>query len=251
MILCYVLTFLRDEVLYHAKLHPEQYSDTFSSEQIKRLHNSIIYVCQTAIDVLSDSDRFPEDWLFKYRWGKGKKDAPTSLPNGAKMTFLKVGGRTSCVVPSVQKKTGAVAADIDGQEKEESEEDEEDSKTKKKSAVKKTKAIAVNTKSPKPINGKGTKRKAKVVKEETEEEEDEEDEEEEEDEESEVEVKPKSRKKAKVVKKEEGSDGHEVLKESKPFKTTNPAIRTKAAPNAEDLPAPSDGRRRSGRNLRG
>jgi formamidopyrimidine-DNA glycosylase len=92
-------------------LHPEQYSNTFSDAQIKQLHDAIMYVCKTAIELLGDSDKFPEDWLMNHRWGKGKKDGGT-LPNGAKITFLKVGGRTSAVVPSVQKKTGAVAGDI-------------------------------------------------------------------------------------------------------------------------------------------
>jgi formamidopyrimidine-DNA glycosylase len=98
--------------LYNAKLHPEQYSDTFSSAQLKQLHKSILYVCQTAVDLLADSNKFPEEWLFKHRWGKGKKDSLATLPNGAKITFLTVGGRTSCVIPSVQKKTGAVAGDV-------------------------------------------------------------------------------------------------------------------------------------------
>jgi formamidopyrimidine-DNA glycosylase len=35
------------------------------------------------------------------------------LPTGEKITLLKVGGRTSAVVPSLQKKTGAVAGDVD------------------------------------------------------------------------------------------------------------------------------------------
>lgn len=110
-----------DEIMYHAKLHPEQYSNTFSSDQLKQLHTSIRYVCQTAVDLLSDSSKFPDDWLFKYRWGKGKKDKVMSLPNGQKIAFLKVGGRTSCVVPSVQKKTGVVAGDIKNREEEEGE----------------------------------------------------------------------------------------------------------------------------------
>ncbi|EDN99554.1 hypothetical protein SS1G_02408 [Sclerotinia sclerotiorum 1980 UF-70] len=101
-----------DEILYRARLHPEQYSNTFSSEEIKRLHASMMYICQTAVDLLADSSKFPDDWMFKHRWGKGKKDGPTALPNGEKITFLTVGGRTSCVVPSVQKKTGPVAGDI-------------------------------------------------------------------------------------------------------------------------------------------
>jgi formamidopyrimidine-DNA glycosylase len=107
-----LLMLFSDEILYHAKLHPEQYSDTFSSAQLKQLHTSIRYVCQTAVDLLGDSSKFPEEWLFNHRWNKGKKDAVTTLPNGAKIIHLTVGGRTSCVVPSVQKKTGAVAGDL-------------------------------------------------------------------------------------------------------------------------------------------
>ncbi|PQE19511.1 hypothetical protein CJF32_00007499 [Rutstroemia sp. NJR-2017a WRK4] len=101
-----------DEILYNSKLHPEQYSDTFNSAQIKKLHESMMYICQTAVDLLADSTKFPDDWLFKHRWGKGKKDAPAKLPSGEAITFLTVGGRTSCVVPSVQKKTGATAGDV-------------------------------------------------------------------------------------------------------------------------------------------
>jgi formamidopyrimidine-DNA glycosylase len=62
--------------------------------------------------VLAESEKFPEHWLFKHRWGKGKKNKPSALPNGEKIVFLTVGGRTSAVVPSVQKKTGPVAKDI-------------------------------------------------------------------------------------------------------------------------------------------
>lgn len=63
-----------------------------------------MHVCQTAVAGLADSEKFPKDWLFKYRWGKGKKDAITCLPNGAEISFITVGGRTSCIVPSIQKK---------------------------------------------------------------------------------------------------------------------------------------------------
>ncbi|OJD37675.1 formamidopyrimidine-dna glycosylase [Diplodia corticola] len=112
-----------DEVLYQAKIHPEQYSNTFSDAQIKQLHDALMYVCDLACETLAESDRFPEDWLMKHRWGKGKKDS-NKLPNGAKITFLKVGGRTSAVVPSVQKKTGAVAGDVGASEQEDDDGDE-------------------------------------------------------------------------------------------------------------------------------
>lgn len=168
--------------------HPEQYSDTFSSAQVKRLHASMMYVCQTAVDLLADSHKFPEEWLFKHRWGKGKKDAATTLPNGEKIIYITVGGRTSCIVPAIQKKTGATAEegklppgeDVSGekkpkaqasrkrkaspeQPKEESldEQDDSDQKITKKNAVKgkevKKKAGPKNTKSVSRATGRGKK----------------------------------------------------------------------------------------------
>ena len=118
----------RDEVLYNARIHPEQYSNTLSAAQVKQLHKSIQYVCGFAVDSLADSSKFPEEWLFKHRWGKGKKDSTSKLPNGAKIVFLTVGGRTSCVVPSIQKKTGPVAKDVDDAVVEDAEADVEEAK---------------------------------------------------------------------------------------------------------------------------
>ncbi|KAK7755088.1 hypothetical protein SLS62_002903 [Diatrype stigma] len=100
-----------DEIMYQAKLHPEQYCDDFDDSDIATLYNAVRYVCGTAVEKLGNSDEFPEDWLFKHRWGKGKKDAATTLPNGEKLTFITVGGRTSCVVPSIQKKRGRTTTD--------------------------------------------------------------------------------------------------------------------------------------------
>lgn len=94
-----------DEILYQAKIHPEQYTNTLTSEHLKQLHKSMSNVCQIAVDHLADSSKFPDHWLFNYRWGKGKKDAATTLPSGAKISFVTVGGRTSCIVPIVQVKT--------------------------------------------------------------------------------------------------------------------------------------------------
>ncbi|CAK4031555.1 related to formamidopyrimidine-DNA glycosylase [Lecanosticta acicola] len=135
-----------DEVLYQAKIHPEQYSNTFAQEEVKRLHDALIDVCTTACETLADSTKFPEKWLMKYRWGKGKKDSNV-LPNGEKIVHLKVGGRTSAIVPSVQKKTSGLSGDVDLKDDDEEEEE-------------------------KPA--KGRKRKAKAEEEEEEEEEGEE-----------------------------------------------------------------------------
>jgi formamidopyrimidine-DNA glycosylase len=116
--------------MYQAHLHPEQYSNTFNDEQIKRLHDAMMYVCDTAVAANGDSDEFPKDWLMKHRWGKGKKDG-SKLPNGDKITFLKVGGRTSAIVPSRQKKTAAVAGDVSEGAEEDDIDGEEEAKPKK------------------------------------------------------------------------------------------------------------------------
>lgn len=99
-----------DETLYQAQLHPEQYCDEFGDKEVARLFSMIRYVCQTAVDKLGDSDEFPEHWLFNHRWGKGAKGA--KLPNGEKLAFITVGGRTSCYAPAVQKKTGHIAPGV-------------------------------------------------------------------------------------------------------------------------------------------
>lgn len=107
--LCRNLLCLSDEILYHAEIHPEQYSNTLDDGQIRDLHSAINYVCSTSVDLLGDSDKFPEHWLFKHRWSKGKKNQSSVLPNGEKIEFVTVGGRTSAIVPSIQKKSGSAA----------------------------------------------------------------------------------------------------------------------------------------------
>jgi formamidopyrimidine-DNA glycosylase len=136
-----------DEILYQARLHPEQYSNTFSDEEIARLRESLLDVTGIACSTLADSTQFPENWLMKHRWDKGKK-ASNVLPNGEKIVHLTVSGRTSAIVPSVQKKTGNVAGDVKAEALESDDED---------------------TKKP----AKGRKRKAKVEKDEEEDEEEE------------------------------------------------------------------------------
>jgi len=57
-----------DEVLYHARIHPEQRCNTLSEEQIEALHGQISYVCTFAVKVNADDSKFPDNWLFKHRW---------------------------------------------------------------------------------------------------------------------------------------------------------------------------------------
>jgi hypothetical protein len=161
-----------DEIMYQARLHPEQYSNTFSDEQIKRLYDAMMYVCDTAVELLAESDRFPADWLMKYRWSKGKKEQ-SKLPTGEKITFLTVGGRTSAIVPSVQKKTAAVAGDVSGGTEEGTEETAKTEKSGKRKAnvVKEEEEEAEEVEAEAPAKPMPVRKKVvKVVREETDEE---------------------------------------------------------------------------------
>lgn len=212
-----------DEIMYNAKMHPEQYANTLNDAQIKQLHKSIHYICKTACDLLADSEKFPEDWLFKHRWGKGKKDATKRLPNGEKIMFLTVGGRTSAVIPSVQKKTGAVAKEMSEAE------DPEDEKPKGKGKGKAKKEPETNG-DTEPV-GKGKKRKVK----------------EEELVEEEVEKPAKAAKGSKKRVKQEGVEEKEAEPPVKAAKGSKKANKN----HLKDEAVPAGGRRRSARQSKG
>ena len=253
-----------DEIMYHAKMHPEQYANTLADNEVEKLYKSIEYVCGTAVDLLADSEKFPEDWLFKHRWGKGKKDAPKTMPNGEKIVFLTVGGRTSAVVPSVQKKTGAVAKEMSEAESDEDaakkskgkkrkaekiDEEEAEQKPAKKSAAKKTKkepemngtaveeaeqkparkAAAKKTKKESEVNGE----KAEVI--------------------HGIEVPKQSKARAKkvAVKEEPSAEVNGVEDKNSATKASSKKSKAAAQPVKESKPVVEGGRRRSTRNSRG
>ncbi|KAF1981215.1 TPR-like protein [Aulographum hederae CBS 113979] len=183
-----------DEVLYQAKIHPEQYCNTFNEVQVKQLHDSLIEITTTAVETLAESDKFPEKWMMRHRWDKGKKNGGV-LPNGMKMKFLTVGGRTSAIVPEVQKKTGAVLGDVDSGDSGEEEDGGKPAKGKNGKSGKSNGAAKKGKKSePKP---KVAKRGRKAKKEEDAEEEEEEDNEEQSEEPEEEQPPKKQRKTAK------------------------------------------------------
>jgi hypothetical protein len=233
--------------MYQARLHPEQYSNTFTDEQIKRLHDAIMYVCHTAVETLADSDKFPPDWLMKHRWGKGKKDAST-LPNGDKITFLKVGGRTSAIVPSVQKKTAAVAGDV----AEGAEDHEGGEEVKPKRGGKRKADVVKEEDEGNSAQPKRTRKKA--VKEETE---DEDEAEEEEEVAAPVAKKAKKvangrAKKGKKAQEDEIKTEDEDEEEAAPVaKNSKKAAKGRAKKAQEEVTSvDTTGRRRSGRNAK-
>ncbi|KAK8861728.1 hypothetical protein IAR55_002551 [Kwoniella newhampshirensis] len=121
-----------DEVLYQARIHPACPVPSLSEQNIEDLHHQLRAVPLTAVSVNADSKQFPEDWLFRWRWGKGVKQKKGSekakkvkveedeeggedikpagkkylgLPDGgpATIVFIEVGGRTTAVVEELQK----------------------------------------------------------------------------------------------------------------------------------------------------
>ena len=180
-----------------------------------------------AVETLADSSKFPKEWLFKYRWQKGKKGAELKLADGTKFVYLTVGGRTSAVVPTVQKKTGPVAKDVD----ENGEEVEPKKGGKKRKAAKKEEPDDDDQEAeskPTPKKGRGKQVSAKDEESEFGEKlldgQDQEDEDEDEEESKPVKKKQRSGKKGDVVK----------------------APKTKKAKSAALKDEP-DGRRKSGR----
>ncbi|XP_015573770.1 formamidopyrimidine-DNA glycosylase isoform X2 [Ricinus communis] len=92
---------IADEVLYQARIHPQQSASSFTKESCATLLKCIKEVIQYAVQVDAACNRFPLDWLFHYRWGK----KPGKV-NGKKIDFITSGGRTTAYVPELQKLSG-------------------------------------------------------------------------------------------------------------------------------------------------
>lgn len=57
-----------DEVLYHARVHPEQRCNALSGVQVESIWKWTSEVCRVAVEANADDEKFPEDWLFRHRW---------------------------------------------------------------------------------------------------------------------------------------------------------------------------------------
>ncbi|XP_021826674.1 formamidopyrimidine-DNA glycosylase isoform X2 [Prunus avium] len=77
-----------DEVLYQARIHPEQSAASLSKENYGNLHKSIKEVIEKSLEVGADSSQFPR----------------------RKIDFITVGSRTTAYVPELQKLSGQQAA---------------------------------------------------------------------------------------------------------------------------------------------
>ncbi len=92
-----------DEVLFQARLHPAASAASLSDHQVREMHRALNAVVREAVRCSADSKRFPTGWLFHYRWSKGRANG-AAVPGVGRIDFVQVGGRTSAVVSSVQRK---------------------------------------------------------------------------------------------------------------------------------------------------
>ena len=99
--LCGVGNWVADEVLYQTKMHPDQ--NYLTQDEAKSLLERLHIILDKAVHCLYNDQEFPEDWLFHYRWSKRKKTVVKDA-HGRSIVFVTSGGRTSAVVPSIQKK---------------------------------------------------------------------------------------------------------------------------------------------------
>eukprot|EP01083_Nonionella_stella_P084864 235010_1 len=109
---------IADEVCYQSGVHPGVYCHTLHHVQIKRIYESLQSITKYAVSVDADYDQFPSNWLFHYRWNKGKKakrkqkdddDRKDYTPLhtdcfGNEIVYEQIGGRTTAIVLELQSK---------------------------------------------------------------------------------------------------------------------------------------------------
>ncbi|OEU13462.1 hypothetical protein FRACYDRAFT_149688, partial [Fragilariopsis cylindrus CCMP1102] len=99
---CGVGNWVADEVLYQTNMHPDQ--NFLSEEQALLVLHRLHMILKQAVQCLSQDQEFPQEWLFHYRWSKrGSAKKTVTDAKGRSIIFVTSGGRTSAVVPSIQK----------------------------------------------------------------------------------------------------------------------------------------------------
>ncbi|CAK9226532.1 unnamed protein product [Sphagnum troendelagicum] len=126
-----------DEVLYQAKIHPEQPATILSTDDCKHLRAAIHEVVEKAVEVDADSERFPENWIFHQRWDRkpGKLDGKllSVYTNCTLLWSFFCKGPTSAYVPALQKYSGPPLKSLRKKASSKDEADDEDEEAKVKS----------------------------------------------------------------------------------------------------------------------
>jgi len=95
-----------DDTLMLAGIHPETKTNALNKAQCASLRQALGTVSRLAVDSGADSSKLPADWLIHVRWDSlGKRGLVTNGAERRPVCILKVGGRTTLYVPSLQFKT--------------------------------------------------------------------------------------------------------------------------------------------------
>jgi len=89
---------IADELCYQARIHPDQ--AYLTNDEVKLLKFHLDNILKIGIDA-KDND-FPKDWIFHRRWSKNSKTQMKDR-DGNTVLFIQSGGRSSAIVPSLQK----------------------------------------------------------------------------------------------------------------------------------------------------
>jgi formamidopyrimidine-DNA glycosylase len=75
-------------------------------EEATVLQEKLQSILSTAVTCLENREEYPEDWLFRSRWAKRSANNGNKVTDskGRNVVYLKAGGRTSAIVPSIQVK---------------------------------------------------------------------------------------------------------------------------------------------------
>ena len=99
---CGIGNWIADEVLYQSAIYPGTPANSLTDHQVQTLHTRIVEVCTFAVQVNAHSPSFPADWLFHYRWFKGRVMGDR-LPNGSQIKWMTCASRTTAWVPDYQR----------------------------------------------------------------------------------------------------------------------------------------------------
>ena len=89
---------MADEILWRARLHPSMPAGALVPAQTQKLWQTVRWVSRTAVRIIDDNWRYPQNWLFSHRWEAGGQ-CPRCRANLSRAT---VGGRTTCWCPECQ-----------------------------------------------------------------------------------------------------------------------------------------------------
>ncbi|MEM9830558.1 MAG: hypothetical protein AAF944_07955 [Bacteroidota bacterium] len=81
-----------DDILYQAEIHPERRANELTEDEVRAIFDKMKYILETAIELESRYEDFPDEFLVTYRWSKNQY-----RQDEINLEILKVGGRSTYI----------------------------------------------------------------------------------------------------------------------------------------------------------